>query len=86
MHKIVLSKNFRRELERKVKQDPELWTRVSKTLILLAKDLKHPSLRLHKLSGKNNWSVSISKSYRIVLSIENGVIYCTKFGTHDEVY
>ena len=52
----------------------------------LSKDINHPSLRLHKLSGRNNWSVSVSKSYRIMINLDNGIIFCVKSGTHEEVY
>lgn len=86
MYKIVLSEGFEKELRRKIKKDPELWNKVTKTLILLSSDVKHPSLRLHKLSGRNNWAVSISKNYRIVFNIEANIIFCIEFGTHKEVY
>lgn len=86
MYKVVLSRSFGKELEKKVKNDPKLWARVTKTLILLSRNLKHPSLRLHKLSGRDNWSVSVSESYRIIFNIEGGNLYCTKFGTHEQVY
>lgn len=86
MYKIVLSESFEKELRKKVKKDPKLWSRVTKTLVLLSKDIKHPSLKLHKLSGRNNWAVSISKSYRIVFNIEADTVYCTEFGSHEEVY
>lgn len=86
MYKIVLSRRFDKELKRKIRQDPKLWSGVTKALTLLSKDINHPSLRLHKLSGRDNWSISVSKSQRIVLNIEGKIIYCIEFGTHKEVY
>lgn len=86
MYRVVLSKGFHKELKKKVRQDPKLWQKVTKTLKLLSKDINHPSLRLHKLSGKDNWSVSVSRSYRIMINIENEIVYCAKFGTHKEIY
>ncbi|OGM77148.1 hypothetical protein A2210_02400 [Candidatus Woesebacteria bacterium RIFOXYA1_FULL_40_18] len=86
MYRIVLSERFQKELKKKIKQDPKLWQKVTKTLKLLSKDINHPSLRLHKLSGRNNWSVSVSKSYRIMINLDNGIIFCVKSGTHEEVY
>lgn len=86
MYQVSLSPKFKKELEKEVRGDNKLWKQVTKTLHLLSIDVKHPSLRLHKLSGKNNWSVSITKSYRLIFSIEKNIIFCTKFGTHEEVY
>ncbi|KKQ92754.1 MAG: hypothetical protein UU16_C0057G0015 [Candidatus Woesebacteria bacterium GW2011_GWA2_40_7] len=86
MYRIVLSENFQKELKKNIKKDPKLWSKVVKTLKFLSKDINHLSLRLHKLSGKENWSISVSKSYRIMFNIENDILFCAKFGTHDEVY
>lgn len=86
MYKVVLSRDFQKKLKKTVKQNPRLWTKVTKTLVFISNDINHPSLRFHKLSGKNNWVVSVSKSHRIVFNVEGKTIYCIKFGTHDEVY
>lgn len=86
MYKVFLSERFKKQLEKNVRKDPKLWQKVTKTLQLLSKDIKHPSLGLHKLSGKENWSVSVSKSYRIIFTIENDALFCSKFGTHEDVY
>lgn len=45
----------------------------------------HPSLRLHKLSGKLEglWSISITNSYRIIFeSLENGGLLFISIGLH----
>ena len=45
----------------------------------------HPSLRLHKLSGrlKGLWSISIDKKYRILFeALEDGNIVFNSIGTH----
>lgn len=45
----------------------------------------HPSLRLHKLSGKLDglWSISINKQYRIIFEPqENGDILFISVGLH----
>ena len=86
MYKVVLSERFQKELKKNIKKDPRLWQKVTKTLETLSKDINHPSLRLHKLSGKENWSVSVTKSYRITINIENDILFCSKFGTHEDVY
>ena len=86
MYKVVLSERFQKELRKEVKQDPKLWRKVTKTLKTLSRNINHPSLHLHKLFGEDNHSVSVSKSYRIMVNIEDDIIFCTKFGTHEEVY
>ena len=61
-----------------------------KTLQLLALNPHHPSLRLHRLSGKLEamYSVSINLSYRITLEllIQEGQIIPVDVGDHDAVY
>jgi addiction module RelE/StbE family toxin len=45
----------------------------------------HPSLRLHKLSGKLEglWSISITNSYRIIFeSLEDGDLLFISIGLH----
>jgi len=86
MYTLSVSKKFQRQLNKLSRQNPKLKTRVSKTLLLLIKDLKHPSLRLHKLSGKNTWSVSVSMSLCIIIGIRNKKIYLLRIGSHNEIY
>ena len=72
------------------KQLPELKEQYRKALLLLAADPKHPSLRLHKLSGKlaGLSSVSINASYRITLEfvISEKEILLVNVGSHDRAY
>jgi toxin HigB-1 len=59
--------------------------RAIKTLQLLQKDVTHPSLRLHKLSGKHKiyWSVSVTRSYRIIFQpLTNDIVALLTIGTH----
>jgi len=60
--------------------------KLEKTLNLLRSNYRHPSLRLHKLSGTGNHSVSVDKSVRIILNLEGENIFLLRIGTHDEVY
>lgn len=86
MYTLVLSRKFQKELEKTVKDNPKLKPQISKTLRLLLSDLKHPSLRLHKLSGQNNWAVSATKSLRIILRLEEDELYLLRIGKHEDVY
>ena len=75
---------------RKIKQkDSKLAKRIEKQLSLLQKNPKHHSLRLHELGGNldNLWSISITKSIRMVYRhLEEDIAYFVKIGTHEEVY
>ena len=86
MHRLVVTTGFVRQARRLVKRDPRLKVRLNRVLKLLARDLDHPSLKLHKLSGQNNWSVSVTSDIRIIFHWDGSTIYCTEIGKHDEVY
>jgi len=69
-----------------------LFNKTTKQLKLFQLQPDHPSLRLHKLSGKleDTWSISITRAvrmvfyYRIVLKEKRAVFI--SIGTHDDVY
>ena len=86
MYTLSASKKYQKQLKKLLRQDPRLKGKISKTLLLLTKKPKHPSLRLHKLSGTNTWSVSVSMSIRIIIGIRGKKIYMLRIGTHKEVY
>lgn len=86
MYEIVLSKSFTKELEKDIKRNPKLREKVIKTLHFLNSNINHKSLRLHKLTGTEYWSISVNESYRIKIKIEDKYIFCLKFGKHEEVY
>lgn len=69
-----------------------LFNKTTKQLKLFQLRPDHPSLRLHKLSGKleDTWSLSITRSIRMVfyyriVQEEKRAVFIT-IGTHDEVY
>lgn len=86
MYIISGSKKFQKQLKRLLVQNPKIKTIVSKTLHLLRNNPNHPSLRLHKLTGKSTWSVSVSMRIRIIFGIRGNKIYLLRIGSHDEVY
>ena len=90
MNKIVLTKNYTKRAKLFIKKHPKLISQYTKTLKLLEINPYHPSLRLHKLSGKMSklYSVSINMSYRISLDfiIDNKKIILINVGKHDDVY
>ncbi len=71
------------------KKDKKLVSKVEKQVALFESNPKHPSLRIHKLSGNLNniWSLSINKSHRMVYKlIDKETAYFVDIGTHDEIY
>lgn len=86
MYVIVLSEAFQKQAKQLSTKDPRIKTRLQKTLGFLQKDIRHPSLRLHKLSGMHNWSISVTNSIRIIAHIEENTVYLLRIGKHEEVY
>jgi addiction module RelE/StbE family toxin len=88
--KILYTHSYIRRARKFAKRHPELLSQYEKTLKLLELDPSHPSLGLHKLSGKLEglYSVSINKGYRISLEfiIREDTIIPVDVGTHDEIY
>lgn len=71
------------------KKDKKLYEKIQRQILLFESNPKHPSLRLHKLSGTldNMWSLSITMSIRMVYRlISKETAYFVDIGTHDEVY
>lgn len=88
MH-IKFSADASKDLKRIKKADRKLFGQVKKQLKLFTHHSKHPSLRLHKLTGRfhNRWSISINRSIRLVyIQLNINEIYVVGIGTHDEVY
>jgi mRNA-degrading endonuclease YafQ of YafQ-DinJ toxin-antitoxin module len=90
MPEILYTEGYRRRAARFLKRHPELAGQYAKTLHLLEIDPGHPSLRLHKLSGKLDglYSVSINLGFRITLEflVQDDTVIPVSVGTHDEVY
>jgi len=86
MHDLILSSSFQKQLNKLIKRNPKLKTKIKDVIKLIKKDIAQPSLKLHKLSGKNNWSISVTRSIRLIIHLEKNKIYCLRIGSHDEVY
>ncbi len=87
---LVFTVQYEKRALRFLKRHPELERQYLKTLQLLEANPFHPSLRLHRLSGRltDLHSVSINLSYRITMEflIENQEIIPVDVGNHDTVY
>jgi len=90
MAKLIFTESYEKRARKFLKKHPDLISKYQKTLMLLEINPAHPSLRLHKLSGKLSelYSVSINISYRITIDflIQNDTIIPIDIGNHDSVY
>ena len=90
MYRLIYTKSYNKRAKKFLQKHPKLLEQYKKTLSLLELNPRHPSLRLHELSGrlKGLSSVSINLSYRITLEflITEKDILLIDVGTHDEVY
>ena len=89
-YKLIFTEQYEKRIRKFLKKHPKLLSQYEKTIKLLEVNPHHPSLRLHKLSGKLSdlHSVSINISYRITLEliITEKEIIPVEIGSHDEVY
>lgn len=90
MHKLILTESYQKRARKFFAKHPEILQQYDKVLQLLCLNPKHPSLRLHQLSGRLSglYSVSINLSYRVIINfmIRNKRIIPVDIGSHDEVY
>lgn len=89
-YRVVYTAQYERRARRFLKKHPDLERSYLKTLQLLELNPFHPSLRLHRLSGRLDglYSISITISYRITLEflVQNNDIVLIDVGDHDTVY
>ncbi len=90
MYKLVITESYLRRAKRFFAKHPDILKQYEKVLKLLCLNPQHPSLRLHKLSGRLDgvFSVSINISYRVLINfiIKDNQIVPIDIGSHDEVY
>ena len=88
MKSIQFSPDIKRRLKETQIRDIKLYKRIEKQLDLFLKNPRLKSLRIHKVSleVKNSWSISITKSFRMIYTETETEYYFYKIGTHDEVY
>ena len=87
--KTKISPLVQKEIINIQRKDKKLANRIEKQILLFEENPKHPSLRVHKLSGnrENMWSISITMSIRMVyLLIDDDEAIIIKIGTHEQVY
>ena len=89
-YRLVFTEGYNKRVSKWLGKHAAVRDQYLKTLQLMELNINHPSLRLHKLSGRLNGlsSVSINVSYRITLEliIQDKDIIMINIGAHDEVY
>ena len=85
---IYVSSSYIKSHRRLTKKNPQLVEKIKEKVSLFQIDPTYPSLRLHKLAGKEieQWSISISSNIRVVFQYTTDGILLTDIGSHDEVY
>jgi addiction module RelE/StbE family toxin len=89
MRKINFSLQFNHSLKKLSRKQPEIIPALLEKVLLFNSEINHPSLKLHKLSGrlKEHWFFSIEYDMRIIFRYTNdGNILFIDIGTHDQVY
>ncbi len=86
----MFTERYNRRAAGFLQRHPDMKEAYCKTLLLLAANPHHPSLRLHPLRGRLQGlhSICINLSYRITLEvlIEGQTLIPIDLGTHDVVY
>ncbi len=88
MPQLIPTPQFAKEFRKLHKNNPKLSKKADKQLQLLISNPNHPSLRLHKLTGKlqEHWSIAINMNLRIIFHYEDQNIILQDLGTHNQVY
>lgn len=90
MYDLVITESYQKRAKKFFSKHSNILGQYEKVLKLLCINPRHPSLRMHKLSGNLTglFSVSINISYRVIISfiIKDNQIVPIDIGTHDEVY
>jgi toxin HigB-1 len=84
--KIKYSPYFVKRFQKRLVKNPHFKAKFSKQIKLVQTDLRHPSLKLHKLKGKrgDQYSFWIEGNLRILFIFIDNCIYLTDIVSHDE--
>jgi len=84
--KLIYSENFKKRLKKRINKNHSLKQKVGKQLKLLVANMRHPSLKTHKLKGTrvNEYAIWIEGDVRITFILLEGTVLLTDIITHDE--
>ena len=88
---VLPTPSFVAEYARLCRSNPALQKKVDTKLSILADNVRHPSLRLHKIIGKSVgfdplYSISVNKSIRILICFKDSDVFVYHIGKHEDVY
>ncbi|MEK7525896.1 MAG: type II toxin-antitoxin system RelE/ParE family toxin [Patescibacteria group bacterium] len=77
---------FDKNLSKKLKKNPQLREKIKKQVDFLKTNFRHPSLKLHKLTGNRSeeYSIWIEGNLRITFKFKGNVVLFTDLVTHDQ--
>jgi mRNA-degrading endonuclease YafQ of YafQ-DinJ toxin-antitoxin module len=83
---IKYSAYFLGRIKKRLLKSPQLRVKLKKQLSLLEKDIRHPSLKVHKLKGKRaeEYALWIEGNLRITFLMYDEYYLLTDVITHDE--
>ena len=86
--KIKISRQFQKSFGKLTKKNSLLSEKIKTKVTLFRNDINHPSLKVHKLTGKlnNAWSFSVNEDIRILFIYNNDHVLFVEIGGHDKVY
>jgi mRNA-degrading endonuclease YafQ of YafQ-DinJ toxin-antitoxin module len=87
---LIFTEQYNKRAAKFLRRHPDVQAQYAKTLELLMLNPHHPSLRLHRLSGRLEGlqSISINLKYRVTIEmiITDTEIVLINVGDHDAVY
>jgi len=83
---LITCSKFNSDLRRFLSKNPEYKPKIKKTFSLIISNIYHPSLRLHKLVGQENYSISVDMKIRIIIHLDEDKIFLLRIGSHNQVY
>ena len=83
---LITSSKFDSDLRHFLSKNPNYKSKIKKCFLLMLSNLYHPSLRLHKLSGQENYSISVDMKIRIIINMNEDKIFLLRIGNHNQVY
>jgi len=86
MYRLIITPDFEKEMKHLISGDGEIKEKLIKTFKELLTDPDHPALRTHKLASRQNWSISVDMSTRIIFELDGDNVVFTRIGSHDTVY
>lgn len=83
---LITSSKFNSDIRHFLSKNPNYQSKIKKCFTLMLSNIYHPSLRLHKLIGQENYFVSVDMKIRIIIHLDENKIFLLRIGNHNQVY